>query len=88
MPKTPDNPKQPDRLAQAPRCLARTRSGTECQSPAVKGKRRCRMHGGLSPGAPKGNRNAWRHGGRSAATMAAARYIRELARLVNNSELS
>jgi uncharacterized protein YjcR len=23
---------------------------------------RCRMHGGTSPGAPKGNRNAWKHG--------------------------
>jgi hypothetical protein len=23
---------------------------------------RCRMHGGLSPGAPKGNRNAFKHG--------------------------
>ena len=28
-------------LASAPRCRARTRSGTECQSPAVKGKKRC-----------------------------------------------
>lgn len=23
---------------------------------------RCHMHGGKSPGAPKGNRNAWKHG--------------------------
>ncbi len=23
---------------------------------------RCRMHGGKSPGAPKGNRNAFKHG--------------------------
>ena len=29
------------------------------QSPAVKGKRRCRMHGGTNAGAPKGNRNAY-----------------------------
>ncbi|WP_373510484.1 HGGxSTG domain-containing protein [Thiocapsa sp.] len=27
---------------------ARTRSGKPCQSPAVKGKRRCRMHGGAA----------------------------------------
>ncbi|MFN5084089.1 MAG: HGGxSTG domain-containing protein [Novosphingobium sp.] len=33
-------------------CQARTRSGTECQSPAVRGKRRCRMRGGTNPGAP------------------------------------
>jgi hypothetical protein len=23
---------------------------------------RCRMHGGMSPGAPKGNKNAFKHG--------------------------
>jgi hypothetical protein len=28
------------------RCGARTRNGTPCQSPAVREKRRCRMHGG------------------------------------------
>jgi hypothetical protein len=39
------------------RCGARTRSGSRCQSPAMPNGR-CRMHGGLSPGAPKGNRNA------------------------------
>ena len=32
-----------------------------CQSPAMKNGR-CRMHGGKSPGAPKGNRNALKHG--------------------------
>ncbi|MFN7881796.1 MAG: HGGxSTG domain-containing protein [bacterium] len=53
---------QPRQLAQAPRCLARTRSGGQCQAPAVKGKTRCRMHGGTNPGAPTGNRNALRHG--------------------------
>lgn len=31
-------------MALAPRWLARTRAGTECQSPAVRGKRRCRKH--------------------------------------------
>jgi hypothetical protein len=42
------------------RCRARTRSGELCQSPAVNGKRRCRMHGGASgSGAPSGNKNAW-----------------------------
>ena len=78
----PINPMQPERLAQAPRCLARTRAGAECQSPAVKGKRRCRMHGGTNPGAPKGNRNAWKHGGYSEKTKAASRYLKEIARIV------
>jgi len=70
---------QPARLAQAPRCLAWTRSGTECQSPAVRGKRRCRMHGGTNPGAPKGNRNAWKHGARSSKAIAAGRYLKLIA---------
>jgi hypothetical protein len=34
----------------APRCGARTRQGTSCQSPAMRGKGRCRLHGGLSTG--------------------------------------
>jgi hypothetical protein len=34
----------------APRCGARTRQGRPCAAPAIKGKRRCRMHGGLSTG--------------------------------------
>jgi uncharacterized protein YjcR len=30
--------------------------------PAIVGARQCRMHGGRSPGAPRGNRNAVTHG--------------------------
>ncbi|MBK6490329.1 MAG: hypothetical protein IPK89_09620 [Sphingomonadales bacterium] len=78
---------QPDRLAKAPRCLARTRSGKECQSPAVKGKRRCRMHGGTNPGAPKGNRNARKHGGFSAGSKAALAYLKAIAKIVRNCDL-
>ncbi|WP_083219387.1 HGGxSTG domain-containing protein [Bradyrhizobium icense] len=43
------------------RCGAKTRSGKPCRSPAM-ANGRCRMHGGPSPGAPKGNRNAYKHG--------------------------
>ena len=32
------------------RCLAKTRRGTPCQKAALKGKTRCRLHGGLSTG--------------------------------------
>jgi hypothetical protein len=47
----------------SPRCGARTRSGGLCRSPAVRGKRRCRMHGGApGSGAPRANQNARRHG--------------------------
>ena len=45
------------------RCGARTRSGKPCRSPAVCGKRRCRMHGGApGSGAPFSNKNALKHG--------------------------
>jgi glucans biosynthesis protein len=50
-------------MLMSPRCGAKTRSGTACRSPAVKDKKRCRMHGGAKgSGAPKGNRNALKHG--------------------------
>jgi hypothetical protein len=42
---------------QARRCGARTRGGTPCQRPAIRGRKRCRLHGGLSPGAPRGEKN-------------------------------
>ncbi len=45
----------------SPRCGARTRSGKPCRSAAMPNGR-CRMHGGPSPGAPKGNKNALVHG--------------------------
>ena len=69
------------RINRAPRCLAQTRSGKPCQSPAVKGKRRCRMHGGASgSGAPNGNRNALRHGRYTAQAIAMRREMRALLR--------
>ncbi|HMM93133.1 MAG TPA: HGGxSTG domain-containing protein [Bradyrhizobium sp.] len=47
----------------SPRCGAKTRSGCACRSPAVYGKKRCRMHGGApGSGAPRANRNARKHG--------------------------
>ena len=47
----------------SPRCGARTRSGGACRAPAVRGKKRCRMHGGAKgSGAPKANQNARKHG--------------------------
>ena len=61
----------------SPRCGARTRSGTPCESPAMPNGR-CGMHGGKSPGAPKGNRNAWKHGHYSAESIALRRAVRQL----------
>ena len=67
-------------LALAPRCGARTRAGCACRSPAIRGKLRCRMHGGRSTG-PRTAEGMERlraartvHGGFSAATRARLRY--------------
>jgi hypothetical protein len=58
------NQEKQDRVTQqlkniraAPRCGAKTRAGGSCQCPSVRGRHRCRIHGGLSPGAPKGSKN-------------------------------
>ena len=42
------------------------------------------MHGGTNPGPPKGNRNAWKYGGRSAEAMAASRYIKMIASVLDD----
>ena len=45
------------------RCGAKTRRDGACRSPAVRGKKRCRMHGGAQgSGAPRANQNARKHG--------------------------
>ena len=52
-------------------CLAKTRKGTACQKPPIKGKRRCRLHGGKSTGPRTAEGRAriaaahYRHGRRS-----------------------
>ncbi|MFZ2160571.1 MAG: HGGxSTG domain-containing protein [Bradyrhizobium sp.] len=63
----------------SPRCGARTRAGGSCRSPAVRGKRRCRMHGGAPGcGAQKGNQNARRHGLFTKAATAERKQIQAL----------
>lgn len=43
--------RQPEGLAKCLRCNAKSkRSGVRCNSPAVRGKTKCRMHGGTSRG--------------------------------------
>jgi hypothetical protein len=64
-------------MQQARRCGAKTRRGTACQGPAMPNGR-CRMHGGKSPGAPKGNKNAWKHGHCSADSIAFRKLLRIL----------
>jgi hypothetical protein len=48
---------RPGHLKKQPRCGARTRAGVPCQRPPIRGRKRCRLHGGLSPGAPRGVKN-------------------------------
>lgn len=63
------------------RCGAKTHAGTPCKSPAVSGKRRCRMHGGAKgSGAPKGNRNALKHRLYAAEAKEQRQAVRELIR--------
>jgi glucans biosynthesis protein len=73
---------EPLPLREASRCGARTRQGNPCQSPVVKGKRRCRMHGGAQgSGAPKGTRNGnYRHGFYTAEAVAERRVLKALIR--------
>lgn len=67
----------------SPRCGARTRTGASCRSPAVSGKKRCRMHGGAKgSGAPKGNQNAWRHGTYTKDAFRQRREMRDMFRQV------
>jgi len=61
----------------SPRCGARTRDGDACRAPAADGKSRCRMHGGaLRTGAPRGNRNARKHGLFTRETISEQRQVR------------
>ena len=60
---TNNHPRNIRPMLSSPRCGAKTRSGKPCMSPAVSGKKRCRMHGGApGSGAPLGNQNALKHG--------------------------
>lgn len=46
-----------------PQCSAKSKqTGERCKKTCVPGKKVCRWHGGLSPGAPKGSKNALKHG--------------------------
>lgn len=78
---TSDHPRNTEAMRASPRCGAKTRAGTACQSPAVSGKARCRMHGGSKgSGAPRGNQNALKHGEYSAESNQFKEFLREVAK--------
>jgi len=62
-------------------CGARLRDGSLCETRPMHGKRRCRIHGGApGSGAPKGNKNALKHGAYTAASRARAKAMRDYVR--------
>ncbi len=76
----------------APRCGARAKgnNGNPCRSPAVRGKNRCRIHGGgKGSGARLGNSNALKHGLTTEKSKsfkkAVKRLLKESAELVSKS---
>ena len=63
------------------RCGARTPTGTPCQRPPVRGRKRCRLHGGLSPGAPRGQKNGnFKTGNWTLETIEERNWLRSLVR--------
>ena len=63
----------------SPRCDTKIRSGGLCRSPAVRGKKRCRMHGGApGSGPPRANQNARKHGLFTREAIAERRQIQAL----------
>jgi hypothetical protein len=82
-----DNPMRStstDTVSRPTRCGARTRSGEPCNSAPVKGRRRCRMHGGADgSGAPRGSKNGnYKHGRYTAEVAATRRWLREATKLL------
>jgi len=62
-----------------PRCGAHARTtGKPCRCPAM-ANGRCKLHGGKSPGAPRGTKNGnFRHGQRTQEAAERRREVREL----------
>jgi hypothetical protein len=74
----------PIQLWGSPRCgaRARTRGGAPCQAPAVRGKKRCRMHGGSrGTGAPPGEANGmFKHGRFTKQAKQVSKFFRQMAK--------
>ncbi len=61
--------------------------GKSCQRLPVRGRKRCRLHGGLSPGAPRSTRNGnYANGEWTAEALEERRWVRELVRAFGNME--
>jgi hypothetical protein len=71
---------QPADLAAVPRCGAWGRAQRPCRLPAMRGKKRCFLHGGRNPAPPRGRSYSLVHGRYSAATIEAKRQARAATR--------
>jgi hypothetical protein len=61
------------------RCGAMTRAGTACERRPMAGRKRCRLHGGLSPGAPRGFKNGnFKSGDWTSDAIAERKWLRSL----------
>lgn len=77
------NPDRPGLLTNATLCGAKTRAGSSCRCPALRGKSRCQRHGGRSTGVSGERNGAWKGGHYTnealALRQAASRLLREIA---------
>ena len=79
------NEKQPLAMQLSNRCGAKCkRTGLPCRAPSM-ANGRCRLHGGKSPGPPKGNKNALKHGYYTAEAISERKKVRELLRLIKET---
>ena len=81
---------EPASLKSSPRCQAQTRAGTSCNSPSVKGRKRCRFHGGAKgSGGQKGEANgSFKHGGFTAEAVKMRQDASRLLKMVRDDDLS
>lgn len=76
-----NHPRNTAGMHETPRCGAKTRRGIPCEAPAVRGRKRCRMHGGArGAGAPRGNSNALKSGLYTAESLELRRHVAQLIR--------
>jgi hypothetical protein len=74
-------------LRAAPRCGAKTRAGGACQCPAIRSRKRCRLHGGRSTGAPNGPGNGnYRDGTFTAEAVQERQWLRSVVRTFGRLE--
>jgi hypothetical protein len=73
----------------ASRCGAKTRAGGTCQCPAIRGRSRCRLHGGWSSGAPRGRGNGnYKSGEFTAQAVEERQWLRSIVRTFGKLEKS